>query len=110
MRLEWRRAGVGHHVDIGGLRPERVPSRLPPPMHAAAPVPGSWLSRTRAATALYRLITEASGGRVTPEAAMAALGVAGIPTCSLIDAIHTAHGPVSYTHLDVYKRQAVTWL
>jgi hypothetical protein len=91
-RLEWMLTRIRHHVHHDGLRPEHVPSMLPPPMHAAAPGPGSWLSRTRAATALYLLITEASGGRVTPEAAMAALGVAGIPTCSLIDAIHTAHG------------------
>jgi hypothetical protein len=83
---------IRHHVNQDGLRPDHVPSMLPPPMHAPAPGPGAWLSRTRAATALYLLIAHASGGRVAPEASMAALGVPGIPTCALIDAVHTAHG------------------
>ncbi|HQD69573.1 MAG TPA: TniQ family protein [Ornithinibacter sp.] len=91
-RLEWMLTRIRHHVHHDRLRPEHVPSMLPPPMHAPAPGPGAWLSRTRAATALYLLIAHASGSCVTPEAAMAALGVAGIPTCSLIDAVHTAHG------------------
>jgi hypothetical protein len=91
-RLERMHTRIRHHVNHDGLRPDHVPSMLPPPMHAPAPGPGAWLSRTRAATALYLLIAHASGGRVTPEAAMAALGVPGIPTCALIDAVHTAHG------------------
>jgi hypothetical protein len=91
-RLEWMLTRLRHHVHHDGLRPEHVPSMLPPPMGAPAPGPGAWLSRTRAATALYLLITHARGGRVIPEAAMAALGVTGIPTCALIDAVHTAHG------------------
>lgn len=91
-RLEWMLTRLRHHVQHDGLRPEHVPSMLPPPMDAPAPGPGAWLSRTRAATALYLLIVDTGGGRVTPEAAMAALGVPGIPTCSLIDAVHTAHG------------------
>ena len=91
-RLEWMLTRLRHHVHHDGLRPDHVPSMLLPPMGAPAPGPGAWLSRTRAATALYLLIAHASGSRVTPEAAMAALGVAGIPTCSLIDAVHTAHG------------------
>jgi len=91
-RLEWMLTCLRHHVHHDGLRPEHVPSMLPPPMGAPAPGPGAWLSRTRAATALYLLITHASGSRVAPEAAMAALGVTGIPTCALIDAVHTAHG------------------
>jgi hypothetical protein len=91
-RLEWMLTRLRHHVHHDGLRPEHVPSMLPPPMGAPAPGPGAWLSRTRAATALYLLITQARGGHVIPEAAMAALGVTGIPTCALIDAVHTAHG------------------
>ena len=91
-RLEWMLTRLRHLVNHDRLRPEHVPSMLPPPMDAPAPGPGAWLSRTRAATALYLLIAHASGSHVTPEAAMAALGVAGIPTCSLIDAVHTAHG------------------
>jgi hypothetical protein len=91
-RLEWMLTRLRHHVHHDGLRPEHVPSMLPPPMDAPAPGPGAWLSRTRAATALYLLITQVGDGSVTPEAAMAALGVPGIPTCSLIDAVHTAHG------------------
>jgi len=91
-RLERMLTRIRHHVNHDRLRPEHVPSMLPPPMGAPAPGPGAWLSRTRAATALYLLITHASGSRVTPEAAMAALGVHGIPTCALIDAIHTARG------------------
>jgi hypothetical protein len=91
-RLEWMLTRLRHHVHHDDLRPEHVPSMLPPPMGAPAPGPGAWLSRTRAATALYLLISHAVGGRVTPEAAMAALGVHGIPTCALIDAVHTAHG------------------
>jgi len=91
-RLEWMLTRLRHHVNHDRLRPEHVPSMLPPPMDAPAPGPGAWLSRTRAATALYLLITQVGDGSVTPEAAMAALGVAGIPTCSLIDAVHTAHG------------------
>ncbi|MBK6871218.1 MAG: TniQ family protein [Kineosporiaceae bacterium] len=91
-RLEWMLTRLRHHVHHDGLRPDHVPSMLPPPMDAPAPGPGAWLSRTRAATALYLLITQVGDGSVTPEAAMAALGVAGIPTCSLIDAVHTAHG------------------
>jgi len=88
-RLEWMLTRIRHH---DGVRPEHVPSMLPPPMDEPVPGPGAWLSRTRAATALYLLISHASGSHFTPEAAMAALGVAGIPTCSLIDAVHTAHG------------------
>lgn len=91
-RLEWMLTRIRHHSRHDGLRPDHVPSMLPPPMDAPAPGPGAWLSRTRAAIALYLLIAHANGTRVTPAAAMAALGVPGIPTCSLIDALHTAHG------------------
>jgi hypothetical protein len=77
-------ATTSHH---DGLRPEHVPSMLPPPMGRAG-------TRARCVA-----VADPSGnrpvpahlprrrhGRVTPEAAMAALGVPGIPTCSLIDA------------------------
>ena len=90
-RLEWMLTRLRHHVHHDGLRPEHVPSMLPRPMDAPAPGPGAWLSRTRAATALYLLIAHAIGSRVAPEAAMDALGVHGIPTCALIDAVRTAH-------------------
>jgi hypothetical protein len=90
-RLEWMLTRLRHHVHHDGLRPEHVPSMLPRPVDAPAPGPGAWLSRTRAATALYLLIAHAIGSRVAPEAAMDALGVHGIPTCALIDAVRTAH-------------------
>ena len=38
------------------------------------------------------LISRAVGDTETPEAAMAALGVAGIPSCVLIDGIHSGQG------------------
>lgn len=65
---------------------------LPPPQGDDARKPGAWLSLTRAATALHMLISRAVGDTETPEAAMAALGVAGIPSCVLIDGIHSGQG------------------
>lgn len=91
-RLDWFLTRLRHHVHEDGLRPDHVPSMLPPPQGDDARKPGAWLSLTRAATALHMLISQATGDTETPEAAMAALGVVGIPSCVLIDGIHSGQG------------------
>lgn len=65
---------------------------LPPPQGNGARKPGAWLSLTRAATAMHILISQASGHAETPGEAMTALGVAGIPSCVLIDGVHAGMG------------------
>lgn len=91
-RLDWFLTRLRHHVDHDGLRPHHVPSMLPPPQGEEERKPGAWLSLTRAATALHMLISRAAGDTETPAAAMTALGVAGIPSCVLIDGIHAGQG------------------
>ena len=93
-RLDWFLTRLRHHVTKDGLHPRHVPALLPLPTGGDAPErrPGQWLSLTRAATALHMLITRANDGDPTPEASSTALGVTGIPTSLLIDAIHTGAG------------------
>lgn len=91
-RLDWFLTRLRHHVHQDGLRPDHVPSMLPPPPGEEERTPGAWLSLTRAATALHMLISQASGHAETPGEAMTALGVVGIPSCVLIDGIHAGQG------------------
>lgn len=91
-RLYWFLTRLRHHVHQDGLRPGHVPSMLPPPPGEEERKPGAWLSLTRAATALHILISQATGHTVTPGEAMTALGVVGIPSCVLIDGIHSGQG------------------
>lgn len=91
-RLDWFLTRLHHHVDHDGLRTGHVPSMLPAPQGDDARKPGAWLSLTRAATALHMLISRAAGDIATPGAAISALGVAGIPSCVLIDGIHAGQG------------------
>ncbi|WP_299450840.1 TniQ family protein [uncultured Serinicoccus sp.] len=91
-RLDWFLTRLRHHVDHDDLRTGHVPSMLPPPQGDDARKPGAWLSLTRAATALHMLISQATGDTATPGEAMAALGIAGIPSCVLIDGIDAGQG------------------
>lgn len=91
-RLDWFLTRLRHHVHQDGLRPDHVPSMLPPPPDEEERKPGAWLSLTRAATALHMLVSQASGHAETPGEAMTALGVVGIPSCVLIDGVHAGQG------------------
>ena len=91
-RLTWFLTRIRHHVTHDHLRPGHIPALLPPPDTANPRRPGQWLSLTRAATALHMLISSVLDEDATPEAATAALGVAGIPLSLLIDGIHAGHG------------------
>ncbi len=93
-RLDWFLTRLRHHATKDGLHPRHVPALLPLFSDGDAPArrPGQWLSLTRAATALHLLITQAHDGDPTPEESTAALGVTGIPTSLLIDAIHNGAG------------------
>lgn len=91
-RLNWFLTRLRHHVEHDDLRPGHVPSMLPSPQGDDARKPGAWLSLTRAATALHMLISQATGHTETPGEAMTALGVAGIPSCVLIDVIQAGQG------------------
>lgn len=91
-RLAWFVTRLGRHVVHDGLRPDHVPTLLPIPEGEEERGPGAWLSLTRAATALHLLISRAADQDATPASAMAALGVADIPSCVLIDGIHTGSG------------------
>lgn len=90
-RLDWFLTRLRHHAQHDGLSPDHVPSMLPTPQGDDRG-PGAWLSLTRAATAMHMLISRSAGDTETPEAAMTALGVRGIPSCAFIDGIHTNHG------------------
>ena len=91
-RLGWFLTRVRRHVTHDGLCPDHVPAMLPTPIGDEPRRPGQWLSSTRAAVALYLLISRASDLDSTPEVAMAVLGVAGIPSCLLIDGIYAGDG------------------
>lgn len=92
-RLDWFLTRLRHHATVDGLRPGHVPATLPRAGDQERPPgPGAWLSRARAATALHLLIAQASGLDSTPETSLAALGLAGIPSCLLIDGVHEGLG------------------
>ena len=91
-RLEWFLTRIRHHITHDGLHPDHVPALLPQLAGDNERGPGAWLSLTRAATALHLLINTASGRDPSPEVSTQALGVHGIPTCLLIDGVHTGAG------------------
>lgn len=92
-RLAWFLTRMRRHITRDGLHPGHIPTMLPWPSTSEQPRrPGQWLSLTRAATALHLLISHAADQPCTPEAAMAALGVPGIPSCLLIEAAHAGRG------------------
>lgn len=91
-RLAWFLTRIRHHITADDLRPCHVPTLLPAPAADQPRRPGQWLSLTRAATGLHLLISQAKGATASPDAAMRALGVPGIPGCVLIDGIHDGSG------------------
>lgn len=92
-QLSWFRRRLRHHIHHDGLRPDHVPTTLPATSDQLQPPgPGQWLSRARYATALHLLIGQATGLDATPVTSLTALGVPGIPTSLLIEAIHTGRG------------------
>ncbi|WP_281965052.1 TniQ family protein [Serinicoccus marinus] len=91
-RLAWFLTRLGRNVVQDDLRPEHVPTLLPMPEGENGRGPGAWLSLTRAAAALHLLISRAADQDATPASAMVALGVPDIPSCALIDGIHTGSG------------------
>ncbi|MGO0577705.1 TniQ family protein [Ornithinimicrobium panacihumi] len=88
-RQEWFLTRIRQHVARDGLTPGHVPTTLP---QATPRRPGQWLSLTRAAIALHMLIARALEEDDSPTTASQTLGVPDIPTCLLIDAIHSGQG------------------
>lgn len=91
-RLSWFLTRIRHHVARDGLQPGHVPTMLPTPATEAPRRPGQWLSPARAAVALWILISQALDQDATPDAALDALGVTGIPGSLLIDGVYTGEG------------------
>lgn len=91
-RLAWFLTRIRHHVARDGLHPGHVPTMLPTPADGEPRRPGQWLSPTRAAAALWMLVSQTVEQDAAPAAALDALGVAGIPSSLLIDGIHTGAG------------------
>ena len=91
-RLAWFLTRIRHHVARDGLRPDHVPTMLPTPAADEPRRPGQWLSPTRAAAALWMLISQTVEQDAGPCAALDALGVPGIPSSLVIDGVHTGQG------------------